>query len=284
MPSRSASSSPTMASSGNRAAICSRRNRSAALSACGDRRAVALALDLEAVRPEPLEGDRPGLAHQVDSHDQQLAELGGCHRRRAGSRHRVGRRRWGRGVGGHGRIIARRMRARQFAPGAGVAGTRWVACRRSRTHDQTGALPMRAAILEAGADPASDLRRRRARRAPGRRGRRCGCRTAGCATAISAWSTAICPPMTPVVLGHEAAGVVDAVGPGVRLLEVGDHVVLTPCPPCGHCYWCVRDEASLCVNGQALMDVDPPGRRHPPEPRRRDSSIGVSAWPRSPSG
>jgi S-(hydroxymethyl)glutathione dehydrogenase / alcohol dehydrogenase len=61
------------------------------------------------------------------------------------------------------------------------------------------------------------------------------------------------PPLTPVVLGHEAAGVVDAVGPGVTMLEVGDHVVLTPCPPCGHCYWCVRGEASLCVNGQALM-------------------------------
>ncbi|HVN50651.1 MAG TPA: zinc-binding dehydrogenase, partial [Acidimicrobiales bacterium] len=33
----------------------------------------------------------------------------------------------------------------------------------------------------------------------------------------------------------------------------GDHVVLTPCPPCGHCYWCLRGEASLCVNGHALM-------------------------------
>jgi len=61
------------------------------------------------------------------------------------------------------------------------------------------------------------------------------------------------PPATPVVLGHEAAGVVEAVGPGVQLLEVGDHVVLTPCPPCGHCYWCLRGEASLCVNGHALM-------------------------------
>ena len=61
------------------------------------------------------------------------------------------------------------------------------------------------------------------------------------------------PPATPVVLGHEAAGVVEAVGPGVTLVEVGDHVVLTPCPPCGRCYWCVRGEASLCVNGHALM-------------------------------
>jgi Zn-dependent alcohol dehydrogenase len=47
-----------------------------------------------------------------------------------------------------------------------------------------------------------------------------------------------CP--TPIVLGHEAAGVVESVGPNVRGVEPGDHVVLTPCPPCGRCYWCVR--------------------------------------------
>lgn len=61
------------------------------------------------------------------------------------------------------------------------------------------------------------------------------------------------PPMTPLVLGHEAAGVVAAVGPGVTTHQVGDHVVLTPCPPCGHCYFCVRGEWSICDNSQALM-------------------------------
>ncbi len=61
------------------------------------------------------------------------------------------------------------------------------------------------------------------------------------------------PPMTPVVLGHEAAGVVEAIGPGVTGLAVGDHVVLTPCPPCGRCYFCVRGEWSICVNSSALM-------------------------------
>jgi S-(hydroxymethyl)glutathione dehydrogenase/alcohol dehydrogenase len=60
------------------------------------------------------------------------------------------------------------------------------------------------------------------------------------------------PPMTPLVLGHEAAGVVESVGPGVTRLVPGDHVVLTPCPPCGHCYWCLRGEFSICVNSMAL--------------------------------
>ena len=61
------------------------------------------------------------------------------------------------------------------------------------------------------------------------------------------------PAVTPVVLGHEAAGVVTAIGEGVTTLAVGDHVVLTPCAPCGHCYWCVRGEWSICTNSDALM-------------------------------
>ena len=68
------------------------------------------------------------------------------------------------------------------------------------------------------------------------------------------------PPMTPLVLGHEAAGVVEAIGPGVTTLAVGDHVVLTPCPPCGHCYWCLRGEHSICTNSMALAtSVHPDG-------------------------
>ncbi len=61
------------------------------------------------------------------------------------------------------------------------------------------------------------------------------------------------PAPLPIVLGHEASGVVDAVGPDVRGLAPGDPVVLTPCPPCGGCYWCVRDEASLCVQARGIQ-------------------------------
>lgn len=58
---------------------------------------------------------------------------------------------------------------------------------------------------------------------------------------------------TPIVLGHEAAGVVEAVGAGVTSHKRGDKVVLTPCPPCGTCYWCVRGEFSVCTLAMGVM-------------------------------
>jgi Zn-dependent alcohol dehydrogenase len=55
----------------------------------------------------------------------------------------------------------------------------------------------------------------------------------------------------PVVLGHEAAGVIERVGPGVTHLAEGDKVILTLRPPCGQCYWCVRGEVSICPTSSA---------------------------------
>ncbi len=60
------------------------------------------------------------------------------------------------------------------------------------------------------------------------------------------------PVPTPIVLGHEAAGVVEAVGDGVRSLSVGDHVVMTPSGACGSCYGCRRGEPGICVNARAM--------------------------------
>lgn len=52
------------------------------------------------------------------------------------------------------------------------------------------------------------------------------------------------PP--PVVLGHEGAGVVEAVGDAVRKVQVGDHVVLTTLGHCGACPACDRGEPTQC--------------------------------------
>jgi Zn-dependent alcohol dehydrogenase len=61
------------------------------------------------------------------------------------------------------------------------------------------------------------------------------------------------PSPTPIILGHEAAGIVDALGAGVTDPQVGDHVVVTPLPPCGSCYYCLRGEPGVCVNSLLLQ-------------------------------
>src|SRR5436190_496385 len=50
----------------------------------------------------------------------------------------------------------------------------------------------------------------------------------------------------PIVLGHEAAGVIEQVGPAVSKVRKGDHVVLSWNPHCGHCFYCDRDLPILC--------------------------------------
>src|SRR3954467_7506422 len=61
------------------------------------------------------------------------------------------------------------------------------------------------------------------------------------------------PTPTPIILGHEAAGIVEALGPDTSGIAVGDAVVLSPIPPCGACYWCVRGEPGVCVNAGAIQ-------------------------------
>ncbi|MFL6713868.1 MAG: zinc-dependent alcohol dehydrogenase family protein [Sulfurifustis sp.] len=59
------------------------------------------------------------------------------------------------------------------------------------------------------------------------------------------------PRPTPMALGHEAAGVVEALGPGVDDLKKGDHVVLVFVPSCGHCAPCAEGRPALCEPGAA---------------------------------
>lgn len=59
------------------------------------------------------------------------------------------------------------------------------------------------------------------------------------------------PRQMPMVLGHEATGEVVELGPGVNDLAIGDHVVFSFVPICGHCMPCMTARPALCENGVA---------------------------------
>jgi Zn-dependent alcohol dehydrogenase len=71
------------------------------------------------------------------------------------------------------------------------------------------------------------------------------------------------PFVQPTVLGHEAAGVVERVGPGVMSVAPGDKVVCTPVASCNECYWCLRDEYGCCVHAASIMTGALPDGRTP---------------------
>lgn len=52
----------------------------------------------------------------------------------------------------------------------------------------------------------------------------------------------------PMILGHEGAGIVEAVGAGVSRVKPGDHVTLSFRASCGECFYCQNDQASICEN------------------------------------
>ncbi|KAA9164047.1 NDMA-dependent alcohol dehydrogenase [Amycolatopsis acidicola] len=58
----------------------------------------------------------------------------------------------------------------------------------------------------------------------------------------------------PICGGHEGAGVVREVGPGVYGLTEGDHVITSFIPSCGRCKWCAQGLQQLCDNGALIME------------------------------
>ncbi len=60
------------------------------------------------------------------------------------------------------------------------------------------------------------------------------------------------PHAVPAILGHEGAGIVEAVGPGVTKVKPGDHVVVAALPHCGRCKFCVQGKPFWCPLTLAL--------------------------------
>jgi S-(hydroxymethyl)glutathione dehydrogenase/alcohol dehydrogenase len=68
------------------------------------------------------------------------------------------------------------------------------------------------------------------------------------------------PSQTPMVLGHEAAGIVRAVGPGVTYVKPGDHVITCLSAFCGSCESCLSGHPALCIQPHWTRDPGKPGR------------------------
>src|SRR5262249_52360004 len=74
------------------------------------------------------------------------------------------------------------------------------------------------------------------------------------------------PFAAPMIGGHEGAGYVEAVGPGVTLTKPGDYIVFSSIPNCGRCPSCARGRQNLCdlaaTIGAGKQTPDPPPRHH----------------------
>ena len=90
------------------------------------------------------------------------------------------------------------------------------------------------------------------------------------------------PRPLPMVLGHEAAGIVEETGEGVTDLKRGDHVALVFIPSCGHCIPCMEGRPALCepALGAAIAGTLLSGgkRFHRPGTGPVNHQVGVSCF------
>ncbi|MCA3699112.1 MAG: zinc-dependent alcohol dehydrogenase family protein [Brevundimonas sp.] len=89
------------------------------------------------------------------------------------------------------------------------------------------------------------------------------------------------PRPLPMALGHEAAGVVEALGEGVSDLAIGDPVVMVFMPSCGHCAPCAEGRPALCEPGAAANgkgELLSGGRRVFREGEPLNHHLGCSAF------
>lgn len=79
-----------------------------------------------------------------------------------------------------------------------------------------------------------------------------------CHSDLSATNGTIAYPL-PLVLGHEGAGIVAAVGDGVSRYAIGDHVVSSFVSICGRCHYCQTGRPHLCVQSLQALYTLPDG-------------------------
>jgi (R,R)-butanediol dehydrogenase / meso-butanediol dehydrogenase / diacetyl reductase len=65
-----------------------------------------------------------------------------------------------------------------------------------------------------------------------------------CGSDVHAFTHLTFPPGT--IMGHEFAGVISGIGPGITKWKVGDRVAIRPCGVCKECFWCKNGQISLC--------------------------------------
>lgn len=71
------------------------------------------------------------------------------------------------------------------------------------------------------------------------------------------------PFRAPLVMGHEGAGIIVEVGPGVTRVAEGDHVVCSFIPSCGSCAWCATGQQAICDWGATILEGSLPGGAFP---------------------
>ena len=86
------------------------------------------------------------------------------------------------------------------------------------------------------------------------------------------------PHPLPAIPGHEAAGIVEAVGSEVRTVKVGDAVVTCLSAFCGHCEYCVTGRMSLCLGGDTRRKAGEAPRLTRPDGSTVNQMLNLSAY------
>ena len=86
------------------------------------------------------------------------------------------------------------------------------------------------------------------------------------------------PHPLPAIPGHEAAGIVEAVGSEVRTVKVGDAVVTCLSAFCGHCEYCVTGRMSLCLGGDTRRKAGEAPRLTRPDGSVVNQMLNLSAY------